>query len=247
MAPIERKTCTAPDGVVIAYSVAGAGDPAIVFIHGGLANRTFWDESMMILSERHRIVAPDLPGHGESGTNRTQWGVPEFGADVRAVVLAEGLQRVVLVGNSLGGPVAIEAALLMPRRVLTVVGVDTFHRLAYGVSAEESRRRAEAFRADFVGSLKQMVAGYPGLHDVFRDGDPTADTNRQPVDFYSPDTFNFNVLEVNANGKTLTVTSIGMNSTAQNAGIEYGNGPQARTIFSFKVDAKLGQGDKGEE
>ena len=159
MAPIERKTCTAPDGVVIAYSVAGAGDPAIVFIHGGLANRTFWDESMMILSERHRIVAPDLPGHGESGTNRTQWGVPEFGADVRAVVLAEGLQRVVLVGNSLGGPVAIEAALLMPRRVLTVVGVDTFHRLAYGVSAEESRRRAEAFRADFVGSLKQMVAG----------------------------------------------------------------------------------------
>jgi hypothetical protein len=41
---------------------------------------------------------------------------------------------------------------------------------------------------------------------------------------------------VSANGKTLTVSSVGMSSTAQNAGIEYANGPQARTIFSFQID-----------
>jgi hypothetical protein len=87
------------------------------------------------------------------------------------------------------------------------------------------------------------LIGYPGLHDLFRENDPTAATNPQPVDFYSPDTFNFTLLDVNANGKTLTVTSIGMDSTAQNAGIEYANGPQARTIFSFQVDAVLGQFD----
>ena len=56
------------------------------------------------------------------------------------------------------------------------------------------------------------------------------------MDFYSPDTFNFTVLDVSANGKTLTVSSVGMNSTAQNAGIEYANGPQARTLFSFQID-----------
>ncbi|HET6861602.1 MAG TPA: hypothetical protein VFH91_01100, partial [Pyrinomonadaceae bacterium] len=39
-----------------------------------------------------------------------------------------------------------------------------------------------------------------------------------------------------ANGKTLTVSSVGMNATAQNGGIEYANGPQARTIFSFQID-----------
>jgi len=81
------------------------------------------------------------------------------------------------------------------------------------------------------------LIGYPGLHNLVRDGDPTAATAPQPVDFYSPDTFNFTVLDVSADGKTLTVSSVGMDATAQNAGIEYANGPQSRKIFSFQVDA----------
>jgi phosphodiesterase/alkaline phosphatase D-like protein len=81
------------------------------------------------------------------------------------------------------------------------------------------------------------LIGYPGLHDLVRDGDPTAGTAPQPVDFYSPDTFNFTVFDVSADGKTLTVRSRGMDATAQNAGIEYANGPQARDIFSFQIDA----------
>src|SRR5262249_42824566 len=81
------------------------------------------------------------------------------------------------------------------------------------------------------------LLGYPTLHDVVRDGDSTAGTAPQPVDFYSPDTFNFNVLDVSADGKALTVSSIGMDATAQNSGIEYAAGPQAKTLFSFKIDA----------
>ena len=80
------------------------------------------------------------------------------------------------------------------------------------------------------------LPNYPGLHDLFRDGDATAGTSPQPVDFYSPDTFNFTVLDVSPSGKTLTVKSVGINSTAQNSAIEYANGPQARTIFSFEID-----------
>jgi len=80
------------------------------------------------------------------------------------------------------------------------------------------------------------LQNYPGLHDLVRDGDPTAGTNPQPVDFYSPDTFNYTVLDVSIDGKTLTVKSVGMNSTAQNAGLEYVLGPQARTLFSFQID-----------
>jgi len=80
------------------------------------------------------------------------------------------------------------------------------------------------------------LQNYPGLHNLIRSGDPTAGTSPQPVDFYSPDTFNFTVLDVTPNGQTLTVSSIGMNSTGQNVGIEYANGPQANTIFTFKID-----------
>src|SRR5262249_33103710 len=77
--------------------------------------------------------------------------------------------------------------------------------------------------------------GYPGLNHVSL-GDPDADELRQPADFYSPDTFNYNVLEVSADGKRLTVTSYGINSTVQNGFVEYDpiNNPE-RVLFSFRV------------
>ena len=157
VANIERKTCQAPDGVTIVYSAAGAGEPALVFIHGGLADRTFWDGQLKAFAGRYRVLALDLAGHGESGTNRNKWGIPEFAADVRAVVEVEKPKRVILIGNSLGGPVAIEAALLLPGRAMGVVGVDTFRDLGFKIGADEARQRAELFHSDFSGGLKQML------------------------------------------------------------------------------------------
>ena len=157
-AGIERKTCRAADGVEIVYSVAGRGEPALVFIHGGLANRGFWDGQLREFSAKHKTIALDLPGHGESGSNRSKWGLPEFGADVKAVVDAEKPDKVILFGNSLGGPVIIEAALLLGDRALGVVGVDTFQLLDMTVAPEEVRQRAELFEQDYAGALKSMVS-----------------------------------------------------------------------------------------
>jgi pimeloyl-ACP methyl ester carboxylesterase len=173
---IERKTCTARDGVPIVYSAAGSGSVGLVFIHGGLANRTFWDGELKEFAAHYRVIAPDLAGHGESGTNRQRWGMPEFGADVQSVVEAEKLEKVILFGNSLGGPVAIEAALLLPGKVLGVVGIDTFQSLSYKMTSQQARERADAFRDDYAGSLKQMVQSL-----FHRDADPAtlADAERR--------------------------------------------------------------------
>jgi pimeloyl-ACP methyl ester carboxylesterase len=154
---IERRTCRAADGVELVYSVAGTGEPALVFIHGGLANRGFYDGQLEAFAPRHRVVALDLPGHGESGSDRTQWGLPEFGADVKAVIDAEKVDKVIIFGNSLGGPVAIEAGLLLPGRALGVVGIDTFQQLGGVFTAEEVGQRAELFEKDYAGSLKAMI------------------------------------------------------------------------------------------
>jgi phosphodiesterase/alkaline phosphatase D-like protein len=84
------------------------------------------------------------------------------------------------------------------------------------------------------------LMGYVGLHDVKRDQNGTLvnETTPQAADFYSPDTFNYNILDVSANGTTLTVTSKGITSTAMNAAAEYGaSGNTVRTIFSFSVTA----------
>jgi phosphodiesterase/alkaline phosphatase D-like protein len=91
--------------------------------------------------------------------------------------------------------------------------------------------------AQIVANIEPIgLAGYPGLNHVSRLGDPDADELRQPADFYSPDTFNYNVLEVSADGKKLTVTSYGINSTVQNGFIEYDpvNNPE-QALFSFRV------------
>ena len=80
------------------------------------------------------------------------------------------------------------------------------------------------------------LARYHGLQNVRRSGDPHADRLRQPADFYSPDTFNYNVLDVSADGKILTVTSYGINSTVQNGFVEYDpiNNPE-QELFSFQI------------
>ena len=162
--PVQRKTCTSADGVTLVYSAAGAGDTALLFIHGGFADRSFFDAQFPAFSARYRVIAIDLAGHGESGRNRTAWTVARFAADVKAVADAEKLTRVVLFGNSLGGPVAIESALLLPGRVIGVVGIDTFQDLGHPRTpeykqqeADATRQRAEAFHKDFAGSMTAMV------------------------------------------------------------------------------------------
>jgi alpha-beta hydrolase superfamily lysophospholipase len=58
------------DGVPIAYTFGGDKGPALVFIHGGFANRGFWSGQLGALAPQHRVVALDLAGHGASGRDR---------------------------------------------------------------------------------------------------------------------------------------------------------------------------------
>jgi uncharacterized protein YjiK/phosphodiesterase/alkaline phosphatase D-like protein len=80
---------------------------------------------------------------------------------------------------------------------------------------------------------------YAGLKNVYREGDPNADTNRQAIDFYSPDTFNYTVFDISADGKTLNVTVQGINSYAANTFPEPSAANPVRTILSFSLDADV--------
>lgn len=145
------------DGVEIAYSMEGSGQVALVFVHGAFADRTFWKKQLSGLSDRFTVVALDLGGHGDSGRNRKAWTLAAWAEDVRAVVEALHLSRVVLIGNSLGGPVALEAAALLKGRVLGVVGVDTLHDASQVITKADARERADAFRKDFKPACHALV------------------------------------------------------------------------------------------
>jgi len=80
---------------------------------------------------------------------------------------------------------------------------------------------------------------FPGLRHVVREGDPSADLLRQPFDFYSPDTFNYMVLDVDACA-TLSVAAWGIDSYAVNTFPQPPTPSPVRKIMSFEVGADSG-------
>jgi pimeloyl-ACP methyl ester carboxylesterase len=145
------------DGVRIAYTANGIGAPAIVFIHGGYADQTFWKEQIEPLSERFQVVTLDLAGHGASGKRYREWTMDMYGEDVRAVVRALDLESVVLVGNSLGGPVALAAAEKLPGIVQGIIAVDTFQDVQKEWKEEARLAYVQALKDDFPAACEAMV------------------------------------------------------------------------------------------
>ena len=157
--PVTPLTATvkSADGVAIEYEVRGAGPVALVFIHGWICDRTHWRHQVDAFSGGHTVVTLDLAGHGNSGKDRDDWTADRFGADVQAVVEALDLPRVILVGHSMGGQVALEAAARMPERVLGVVGADTLHNVETAVDPDQGNSLMKMYEADFAGTCANFV------------------------------------------------------------------------------------------
>jgi pimeloyl-ACP methyl ester carboxylesterase len=151
----------AADGVPIHYSVQGKGEPALFFIHCWSCNRHLWDNQVSVFAKNHKVVTIDLPGHGESGQGRKNWSVESFADDVNTVITKLKLKRVILVGSSMGGPIALEATRRMPERVVAIVPVDTLHNVENKVPQEQLDAVFKQLRADYKGAvtgfLNQML------------------------------------------------------------------------------------------
>ncbi|MGE0581918.1 MAG: alpha/beta fold hydrolase [Steroidobacteraceae bacterium] len=150
----------APDGVHIDYRVFGRGKPLIVLVHGWSCDANYWRAQIDDLKSTYTVVAVNLAGHGASSRNRDRWTIEAFGADVATVLAALPEGKVVLVGHSMGGPVALEAARLMPDRVIGVVGVDAFHDIG-DTGSKAYRDFADSLiarlRADYIGATREFV------------------------------------------------------------------------------------------
>jgi pimeloyl-ACP methyl ester carboxylesterase len=146
------------DGVHIEYQVYGRGDPAVVLIHGWSCDANYWRSQLDALKAKYTTVTVNLAGHGASGRNRTDWSVANYGEDVAAVVRQLQNSRVVLVGHSMGAPVALEAVRRIGDRVIGIVAVDSLKSIGQpAVSAAEIDMRLKPFRADFIGHTRQFV------------------------------------------------------------------------------------------
>lgn len=153
-------TAKSADGVSIHYEAQGRGEPALVFVHGWAIDGRYWDAQVPVFARTRRVVTLDLAGHGRSGRGRKDWTVAAFGQDVRAVVEALGLRKVVLVGHSMSGNVILEAARAMPERVVGLIPVDTLLDVDEPTSEAEIKGAIAAFRADFKATASGFMRKY---------------------------------------------------------------------------------------
>lgn len=154
---VQEGKARSADGVPIAYVAEGDGRDTVVLIHGWSCDRTYWRGQIEPLLADYRVVTLDLAGHGASGVDRADWTLPAFGEDVAAVVRELGLERVVLVGHSMGAATALEAAALLGDAVLGVVAVDALHDVGSRPDPEQWSQLMDSYETDFAGTCDRFV------------------------------------------------------------------------------------------
>lgn len=110
------------------FQKSGQG-PGILLIHGFGGNKEVWAETVKGLSQDHTVIAVDLPGSGGSSGPAQSAGMADFRAiarDLAALVWREGLAPCLIVGHSMGGPIAARVVLEDPKAFRGQLLVDSF-------------------------------------------------------------------------------------------------------------------------
>jgi pimeloyl-ACP methyl ester carboxylesterase len=98
-----------------AFVRTGEG-PAVLLLHGMACDHTTWEPVIRRLAENHTVIAPDLLGHGLSDKPRADYSVGGYANGMRDLLTVLGIDRVTVVGHSLGGGVAMQFAYQFPER-----------------------------------------------------------------------------------------------------------------------------------
>ncbi|HEU4478908.1 MAG TPA: alpha/beta fold hydrolase [Pyrinomonadaceae bacterium] len=127
------------DGVEIAYDDVGSG-PCVVLLHGYPFNRSLWRAQVEVLSKDHRVIVPDLRGHGESAVMPAPATMELMAKDVAGLLESLDISHATIGGLSMGGYVALAFYRLFPSRVVSLILAST---RAQGDSEEAKQNRKQ--------------------------------------------------------------------------------------------------------
>lgn len=109
------------DGRAVNYVDAGEGPDTVVFIHGLSGSWQNWLENIPFFAQRHRVIALDLPGFGCSEMPREKISINGYARCVDQLLDGLGIERAMVVGNSMGGFTGAELAIEFSTRVEKLV------------------------------------------------------------------------------------------------------------------------------
>jgi pimeloyl-ACP methyl ester carboxylesterase len=111
------------------YKSYGKGRDALVLVHGWTCNMDFWRDQIPDFAKRNRVIALDLPGHGQSDKPQIAYTMDLFADAIDAVMRDAKVEHAVIVGHSMGAPVARQFYRKYPQKTLGIVLVDGGWRL----------------------------------------------------------------------------------------------------------------------
>jgi len=160
-APTGESKFATLDGARIHYVNYGSGSDALVLVHGWTQSIDSWRDQIPDFTERNRVIAIDLPGHGKSDKPETKYSMDLFAQAVDAVMQDAKVNRAVLVGHSMGTPVARQFYRKYPAKTLAIVIVDGALR-PFGDKAMMDRMIAGLRGPNYKETIAQMFAGMAG-------------------------------------------------------------------------------------
>jgi pimeloyl-ACP methyl ester carboxylesterase len=113
------------DGTTLHYMIGGHG-PAVVLLHGYAETSRMWRPIMPVLAERFTVIAPDLPGIGDSSIPESGLDMTTAAARIHGLVQSLGIEKARVVGHDIGLMVAYAYAAEFPAEVSKLVVMDAF-------------------------------------------------------------------------------------------------------------------------
>ncbi|QEE17519.1 alpha/beta fold hydrolase [Promethearchaeum syntrophicum] len=156
--------CKSKDGTDIYYEVHGKGDITLCFVSGAGGILEHW-KLQHSFAKQYKLVLPDIGGHGKSATtDRLKFTMQAFGEDIAAVIQAEDLQRVILIGWSMGGPIILEAARILKDRIIGIIGIDTFFPIQGSLYTKNTVEATELIMKDFRENTHKKIVNLYKTH-----------------------------------------------------------------------------------
>lgn len=154
-----KKTVLSSDQTLINYEVSGKGETALLFIHGWLGNKRWWDSQRDFFQDKYLIAQMDLAGHGESGKSRTDWSCKTYADDIVAVAKLLPAKNIILIGHSMSGVYATAAALQIPN-IKALVVIDTMKDLDQQMTLDQAQFVHDMYLKDFKGTIENVIPQY---------------------------------------------------------------------------------------
>lgn len=139
----------------IAYVDKGEGK-AIVLIHGFCGSSLYWEKVIPELSKNYRVIAPDLPGHGESSMAKGHYSIEEYAEMLKGLLDQLNIQKVTMFGHSLGGYITLAFA---EKYSNDLNGFSLIHSTAFPDSEEAKKGRLANTEKVQKEGIKSLIDG----------------------------------------------------------------------------------------